>query len=269
MDLIAHRLPDSAERRRKVAAWAALFWLSTYAIFSVRGRLLVDGPLAWIDYERLVAVSVGTIFYTLAIMVLDRIADSPPVKRLAAALLVAIVSTGVLLPLRLALGDGSWSDQASISAELRWLITWLGYFLAWTACYAAATTPRVADRSEAPSGGAEVDCLWAQRGQQRVRIAIDSIEYVEAEGNYACIHAGEEHGLVRVPLAQLAQRLGSEFLRIHRSVICRRSAIRAFERTASGAFRATLESGAVVPVGRRIGGPFINEMRSSIDVGGA
>lgn len=265
MELAAHRPAESLDRRRKVAVWGSLFWLSTYAIFSMRGRLFVETPLPWIDYERLVAVSVGTVTYGLAIVTLDRFAAAPPVRRLAAALVVAGVSVGLLLPLRLALGDGDWSDATSMSSELRWLITWLGYFLAWTACYAAATPAGVPDPETGAPAGPDADCIWAQRGQQRVRLPVAAIEYVEAEGNYACIHAGDEHGLVRIPLAQLGRRLGPDFLRIHRSVICRRSAIRTVERTASGAFRATLDSSAVVPVGRRIGGPLIDEVRSSLD----
>jgi hypothetical protein len=247
-----------------IAAWAGLFTLSTYAIFAVRGRLLVEGPLDWFDGTRLLAVGLGSAFYVLAMLVQDRLVRMSFRRRTLAALATAAVSAPALLLLRLAAGEGGWSDERLRADELRWLITWLGYFLAWTAFYAAAAA---GPRSDAggPARLAEDDHLWVQRGQQRVRLPVASIEYAEAEGNYARIHADGTEDLVRIPLAVLAKRLGdAEFARVHRSVLCRRAAIRAVERAPTGALRATLASGAVVPVGRRMGAAILDEVRNAV-----
>ena len=93
--------------------------------------------------------------------------------------------------------------------------------------------------------------LWIERGRQRVRVPIEQMDWLEAEGNYVRIHAGETAGMMRMTLARAEESLGAHgFIRVHRSVLCRRDAIAAVSRSGTGALRARLVNGEEVPVGR-------------------
>ncbi|MEZ0244319.1 MAG: LytR/AlgR family response regulator transcription factor [Sphingomonas sp.] len=95
------------------------------------------------------------------------------------------------------------------------------------------------------------DSLWAHRHQEYVRVPIEQIVWLEAEGDYVRIHAGNGGGLMRITLGALEAKLDPEtFVRVHRSAICRRSAVTGLRRKATGALEVSLASGDWVPVGR-------------------
>jgi DNA-binding LytR/AlgR family response regulator len=99
------------------------------------------------------------------------------------------------------------------------------------------------------------DSLWAHRHREFVRILIDDIQWIEANGDYVRLHTAEGGGLVRMTLAALEAQLDDTvFIRVHRSAICRRGAIAGLRRKPTGALVAALASGEEVPVGRRFGG---------------
>lgn len=99
-----------------------------------------------------------------------------------------------------------------------------------------------------PRGPAE---LWVKTQGQHVRIAATSITRIQAERDYARIHADGREYLHNASLSELEQRLpAQDFLRIHRSTLVR---IGAVCRLAVGAFSSlavVLADGAVVRVGR-------------------
>ena len=95
------------------------------------------------------------------------------------------------------------------------------------------------------------DSLWAHRHQEFVRVPIEQIVWLEAEGDYVRIHAGNGGGLLRTTLGALEAKLDPEtFIRVHRSAICRRSAVTGLRRKATGALEISLATGDWVPVGR-------------------
>ena len=115
----------------------------------------------------------------------------------------------------------------------------------------AALAP-VSPRPESANDDPLADALWVSRGRETVRVPIESIDWIEAEGDYVRLHASGGGGLMRGTLTGLEETLDSRiFSRVHRSAICRRSAIAAMLRKPSGAMAVRLESGAEVPVGRR------------------
>jgi len=72
-----------------------------------------------------------------------------------------------------------------------------------------------ATRTEQPEEQVPVE-----RGGVTRFVPISQIRYVEAEGDYARLHTGEDSHLVRVPLSQLeAEWATAGFVRIHRSVL--------------------------------------------------
>ena len=97
-----------------------------------------------------------------------------------------------------------------------------------------------------------LDSLWVHRRQEFVRVPVEEIAWIEADGDYAKIHGARSAGLARTTLTALEQRLDPElFIRVHRSAICRKAAIAGLRRKPTGAIVALLATGDEAPVGRR------------------
>jgi DNA-binding LytR/AlgR family response regulator len=110
-------------------------------------------------------------------------------------------------------------------------------------------------RAERPGGGAQQKFeteLWIREGDARVRVPVEMIERLEADGDYVKLHVGQRVRLMRARLGDLADRLDpAQFVRIHRSEIVRHDLIAAIRRHDSGRTFAVLAGGREVPVSRR------------------
>jgi DNA-binding LytR/AlgR family response regulator len=94
--------------------------------------------------------------------------------------------------------------------------------------------------------------LWIREGDARVRVPVEMIERLEADGDYVKLHVGQRVRLMRARLGDLADRLDpAQFVRIHRSEIVRHDLIAAIRRHDSGRTFAVLAGGREVPVSRR------------------
>jgi two-component system, LytTR family, response regulator len=94
--------------------------------------------------------------------------------------------------------------------------------------------------------------LWIREGDARVRVPVEMIERLEADGDYVRLHVGQRVRLMRARLGDLAERLDpAQFVRIHRSEIVRHDLIAAVRRHDSGRTFAVLAGGREVPVSRR------------------
>jgi DNA-binding LytR/AlgR family response regulator len=94
--------------------------------------------------------------------------------------------------------------------------------------------------------------LWIREGDARVRVPVEMIERLEADGDYVRLHIGQRVRLMRARLGDLAERLDpAQFVRIHRSEIVRHDLIAAIRRHDSGRTFAVLAGGREVPVSRR------------------
>lgn len=93
--------------------------------------------------------------------------------------------------------------------------------------------------------------LWVQRRAERIRIEVARIDWIEAEHDYVQLHVGETSYLLRQRISELAEGLDPAlFLRIHRSTIVRRGAIRSVRQAGFGALAVVLADGAERRVGR-------------------
>jgi len=108
-------------------------------------------------------------------------------------------------------------------------------------------------RAAAALSAPRLTTLVARVGAREVLIAVDDVSLLEADGVYAAVHVRGRRYLVRRSLNDLEHALGtSDFLRVHRSYLVRRSAIVEMRLVNGGAHReVVLASGAVVPVSRR------------------
>lgn len=94
--------------------------------------------------------------------------------------------------------------------------------------------------------------LEVRDGARTLWLTPDEIDWIEAAGNY--VELQTRHGAVlhRATLAGVAQLLQPHgFVRIHRSRLVRRTAVRGIRTTAAGDFELQLDSGARVAGSRR------------------
>lgn len=93
--------------------------------------------------------------------------------------------------------------------------------------------------------------LWVKTRIGHLRIPIDSIDYIRAERDYVRIVITDQSHLVPETIATLAERLATfGFVRIHRSLLVRQTAVQSFARRHYGALVAVLSDGTELPVSR-------------------
>ena len=86
-------------------------------------------------------------------------------------------------------------------------------------------------------------------GRRVVFVPVTEVEWVEADRNYVCLHTTRKQYVLRSRIADVEQQLDpARFVRVHRSAIVRQDLVRELEPLANGGARATMASGAVVPV---------------------
>jgi two-component system LytT family response regulator len=82
-------------------------------------------------------------------------------------------------------------------------------------------------------------------------VRVRDVDYIEACGNYAEIHAGDRTHLVRMTMQELEQRLDpSMFVRIQRSTIVQIDRIRDILSANHGDFDLSLNDGTVLRLSR-------------------
>ncbi len=88
------------------------------------------------------------------------------------------------------------------------------------------------------------------------------IDWIEAQGNYAALHVGEETHLVRETLTRLAGRLDpARFVRVHRSAIVNVARVRRFKPLSSGDALVELSDGAELRASRTFAGALRERVR--------
>lgn len=111
-------------------------------------------------------------------------------------------------------------------------------------------------------GDERVPALVTQQSQQNHRLVVrdrgqtfvipfEQIDYIEAQDDYVQIHYAGKSLMKTQSLSDLESQLQAEhFVRIHRSVIIRLSALKCLERASKDSHQAVMHSGAVLPVSR-------------------
>jgi len=82
-------------------------------------------------------------------------------------------------------------------------------------------------------------------------LRVEDIDYLEAEGNYACVHLGKQSYLTRETMNALEAKLDpKDFVRAHRSLIVRMDRIEEVEPLPPGEYVLTLRDGTKLTTGR-------------------
>ena len=120
--------------------------------------------------------------------------------------------------------------------------------LAEVAPDAIETTP--GEEGEAAAGRFEKLINIKDRGQI-FRVDVDSIEHIEAAGDYMCIYTGDNSLILRETMKDLERRLDPRvFQRVHRSTIVNLNQVREVKPHTNGECFLVLGSGAQVKVSR-------------------
>lgn len=93
--------------------------------------------------------------------------------------------------------------------------------------------------------------IWVHRRAERIRVDLDAVELVQAEGEYVRLFVGDQSFLHRASIGSIAARLDpARFMRVHRSYVIRLDLISKVRRKAAGGYSLLLVSGSEIPLGR-------------------
>lgn len=88
-------------------------------------------------------------------------------------------------------------------------------------------------------------------GGRTVFLPLTDIDYLEAAGNYVCVHAGPQQYLMRDTMNACENRLsGADFIRIHRSVIVNRQRVKELRPWFTGEYVVILTTGKELTLSR-------------------
>ena len=103
----------------------------------------------------------------------------------------------------------------------------------------AGETPRTGDK------------LAIKDGQRILRVDMDAIQWIDAAGDYMCVHAGNATHVLRGTMKDLEASLDpAAFQRIHRSAIVNLKRVRKLRPHANGEYFLTLEGGQELKLSR-------------------
>jgi two-component system LytT family response regulator len=95
------------------------------------------------------------------------------------------------------------------------------------------------------------DKLIIKDGYRMLRIDLDSIRWIDAAGDYMCIHAGEDTHVLRGTMQQLERRLDPRrFVRVHRSSIVNLARVKEMRPHVNGEYFLVLDSGHELKLSR-------------------
>jgi len=104
----------------------------------------------------------------------------------------------------------------------------------------------------APSQPRPAERLVVKGRGQVLFLNVADIDWIEAAGYYACVHAGSDTHIIRRTLSELERDLGDErFVRIHRSTIVNLERILGLELQNGGEYEVCLISEVRLPLSRR------------------
>jgi two-component system LytT family response regulator len=96
-----------------------------------------------------------------------------------------------------------------------------------------------------------MNTLAVKSGTRIVRIDIDDIAWIDAAGDYVCVHTGDETHILRGTLNELERRLDPRrFARVHRSTIVNLVSVKAMRPHLNGEYFLVLDSGHEVKLSR-------------------
>jgi two-component system LytT family response regulator len=105
--------------------------------------------------------------------------------------------------------------------------------------------------AERETGAGRIRRLAVRSGERVIFVAVEDLDWIEAAGNYAILHAGRENHILRETMNALETQLPPEsFLRVSRSAIVNLRRVREIQALAPGEHVALLADGHKVTMTR-------------------
>lgn len=99
--------------------------------------------------------------------------------------------------------------------------------------------------------GGVISRIFVRSGRAIVPVAVEQIDWIEADGDYVALHVGRSRHLVHLSLSRLEARLDAQqFVRLHRTNIVNLNRVKAFRTVAKGRVIAELHDGTQLDVSR-------------------
>ncbi len=109
----------------------------------------------------------------------------------------------------------------------------------------------VLSRGRAALAPKEPAMLPIRQGREIVRVPMASIEWIDAAGDYMCVHAGGSTHILRATMKELEDMLdASVFTRVHRSTIVNLQRVRSLRAHMNGEYFLLLEGGHELKLSR-------------------
>ena len=95
------------------------------------------------------------------------------------------------------------------------------------------------------------EVLPIRQGRETVRVPVASIQWIDAAGDYMCIHAGGDTHILRGTMKELEELLDPKlFQRVHRSTIVNLRLVKSLRAHMNGEYFLTLEGGHELKLSR-------------------
>lgn len=107
------------------------------------------------------------------------------------------------------------------------------------------------DRIREALGARHAGILPIRQGKETLRVRTDSIDWIDAAGDYMCVHAAGQTHVLRTTMKELEQLLDPQlFHRVHRSTIVNLARVRSMRAHMNGEYFLTLEDGHELKLSR-------------------
>lgn len=106
--------------------------------------------------------------------------------------------------------------------------------------------------NSSPIVGREPHTISVKAGRRTLQVEVDSIDWMESQGNYVALHVGPDTHLVRETLSRFEELLdNNRFVRAHRRIIVAVDRIRSMRSADNGGAILTLNTGQQLVASRR------------------
>jgi hypothetical protein len=143
---------------------------------------------------------------------------------------------------------------AAVSRQLQGNWALLTFALACLAAILAVEKFR-RSKTEAKPGTAAPEVLReviVKSGRRSLRVSMENVDWIEAQGNYVALHIGDRTHLLRETLNHLEAQLDpGQFVRIHRGTIVSLNKVQGLSSDANGEATLQLANGQVQKISRR------------------